>query len=139
MLSVYAERCKFYEAKQVDNETVMEWITRAKNLAMFCEFGEHLDHTLKDKFISGLKKGTILEKMFEMEANSTLKECIEAAQLREMTTRQKSAIITSINKLSHQSPRPSHNSNSDPILCYACNKPNHVFRICKYRTFTCSV
>lgn len=45
VVSVYAERCKFYDAKQQDSETVTEWITRLRALSKFCEFKTHLEHS----------------------------------------------------------------------------------------------
>lgn len=61
--------------------------TRVKSLATNCDFGQHLDHSLKDKFICGLIKGPILDKMFEMKIEDTLAQCYDAALRRELTVK----------------------------------------------------
>lgn len=42
-LVVFRERTKFFEARQVERESVVEWSTRLKKLSSSCDFGANLD------------------------------------------------------------------------------------------------
>lgn len=60
VISVFAERLRFYESHQNENESVTEWATRMKCLAMQCEFQGNMDFALRDKFVTGLRRGPIM-------------------------------------------------------------------------------
>lgn len=82
IVSVFAERCRFYEARQFESESVTEWANRVKKLSMQCEFDAVMDFVLRDKFISGMAKGPIFERICELKKDATLSNCIDAALLR---------------------------------------------------------
>lgn len=111
IVSSFAERNRFYEARQREGESVCEWITRVKSLAINCGFGEHLTHALRDKFVCGLLKGPILEKVYELKVTASLDECVSAAQQRELTLREKSAMAEPCYVLSNRSRAQSPNGN----------------------------
>lgn len=67
VVSVYSERIKFYEAMQEDDETVNEWVARLKCLSMNCKFEDYLEEVVKDKFVCGLKKGPLLDRVCEFQ------------------------------------------------------------------------
>lgn len=90
--SSFAERGRFYEAKQEEGESITDWANRVKSLAMSCEFDEHLANSLRDKFVCGLRKGPVLERVYELRIKSTWDECVEAALKREMTMKEKSVM-----------------------------------------------
>lgn len=153
LFSVHAERYKFYEAKQENGESITDWFSRVKQLALNCDFGDKLDHSLKDKFICGMVKGPILDKMFELKTTDTLTECFDAALRRELTMTHKHANLEEINALrkfsknskSNRSQSKTNkynatasNSNEEKRVCYACGKSDHNFATCKYKTYTCS-
>ena len=64
-ISVWGERMLFYEAQQRNNEPVNEWAVRVRHLSVNCKFGNYLNEALRDKFIFGLQKGHILEKILQ--------------------------------------------------------------------------
>lgn len=97
VVSIFAERSKFYDAKQNDGESITEWSNRLRSLAIHCEFNDHLGTVLRDKFVTGTAKGPILDKLFELESEQTFAQCVEAALKREMTIKQKSKTLE-INK-----------------------------------------
>lgn len=140
VISVYAERIKFYESRQSETDTVTDWLTRLRSLAVNCAFADHLDFALKDKFITGTRKGPILDKLLELDSTETFDKCIEAALKRELTVEQKNEIVD-INKLnmkhSHKHPykhsSKNNNSNKNSPSCFACGKSNHDFKKCKYK------
>lgn len=141
VVSVFAERCRFYDARQMDGENVTDWANRVKKLSMQCDFGASMDIVLRDKFVCGMVKGPILERMCEMEKNATLAECIEAALKREMTVKEKT-VLRECNKLDKYKQKnvasASRKKNSDSgARCFACARGDHDFKACKYRKFRC--
>lgn len=113
-----------------------------RSLAVTCEFNDHLETVLKDKFVTGSYKGPVLDKLFELVATSTFAKCVEAALKREMTTKQKSQTLE-INKMFAKRNYFSHKNKPSKerptaLTCYACGKPNHNFKNCRYKTFKCT-
>ncbi|XP_062699252.1 uncharacterized protein LOC134284436 [Aedes albopictus] len=53
---VFRERSRFFEARQGDNESVVEWATRLKKLAIDCDFGATLNEFIKNMFVVGLRR-----------------------------------------------------------------------------------
>ncbi|KAJ8933974.1 hypothetical protein NQ314_013665 [Rhamnusium bicolor] len=82
-VSKWRERIKFYEAKQKLSETISEWYARIKNLAVNCEFGTSLETILKDRLVSGLQKGRVLDRLCEEDTEKTLKQMVELAMKKE--------------------------------------------------------
>lgn len=137
IVSIFDERQKFYDAKQEKNESVTEWSTRLRGLAVTCEFNDH-----QDKFVTGTSQGPILNKLFELEASTTFAKCVEAALKREMTTKQKSQTLE-INKMhakrnNFQAKNKLSNDRPSTISCYACGKQNHNCKTCRYKSFKCT-
>ncbi|KAJ8980510.1 hypothetical protein NQ317_007930 [Molorchus minor] len=56
-ISVFRIRIEFYEAKRNLTETINEWYVRIKNLAIPCSSEILLEEVLKDKFVTGLRRG----------------------------------------------------------------------------------
>lgn len=77
-----------YELKQNRNQYINEWYVHVKKAAMNCNLGNHLIEALEDKFVTGLSKGPILDRLCEEEPNKTLIELVEIAQKRETFIRQ---------------------------------------------------
>ncbi|KAK9753657.1 hypothetical protein QE152_g1795 [Popillia japonica] len=81
-INVYRERIQFYRTTQTSSESIMEWFTRIKRLAINCEFN-NLNEILKDKFISGMKPGLVLDKLVEEKINKKLEELVQIAITKE--------------------------------------------------------
>ncbi|KAK4882776.1 hypothetical protein RN001_006095 [Aquatica leii] len=69
-ISVFRERAECYNAMQKADEAITEWHARIKNLAINCKF-VNLDKVLRDKFVTGLVKEPILDKLCEQEFKET--------------------------------------------------------------------
>jgi len=98
-LAVFRERTKFYELKQSNNQSINEWYVYIKKAAMNCKFGSHLLEILKDKFVTWLQKGPILDRLCEEEPDKTLFELVEIAQKREASIWQSKEVAFPINKV----------------------------------------
>lgn len=142
IVSIFAERCKFYEARQEENETVTEWLLRIRKLSTQCELNAQLESALRDKFITGMKKGPVLDRMFELAADETLTKCVEAAQKRELTVRHKSNVLD-VHKLNAQNSKKNSQNFSNgrkqtkSPTCFSCGKGDHDFKTCKYKAYKC--
>ncbi|KAJ8969836.1 hypothetical protein NQ317_005286 [Molorchus minor] len=95
-ISVFRKRIEFYEAKQNLTETINEWYARIKNLAIPCSFRSLLEEVLKDKFVTGLRRGKILDRLCEEEATKTMQELLEIAVKKEASAREQTEEVHKI-------------------------------------------
>lgn len=82
-VAIYRERNKFYHARQHPTETVTNWFARVKKLSIDCRFGGDLESILLDRFISGLKPSSILDRLCEEDETLKLEDAIAIATNRE--------------------------------------------------------
>ena len=82
-ISVMRERIKFYQVEQQEHETINEWNVRIRRLATNCRFGQRLEDVLKDKFLAGIKKGKILDRLCEEDETRSFTEILTLAQKSE--------------------------------------------------------
>ena len=50
-----AERFRFYNRRQLAEETAADYLAELRKLVMHCEFGEFLEDALCDRLVCGLK------------------------------------------------------------------------------------
>nr|XP_029715891.1 uncharacterized protein K02A2.6-like [Aedes albopictus] len=135
----YRERAVFYRARQESGETVQEWYVRLKKLSLNCEFGEHLDHALKDIFVTGLQPGPIFERLCEEEDFVPLENLLRVAAKKEATLKNRG--VLEVNKISEKKSNYGSKPSKKPssATCFACGKNNHDFRSCQYRSYVCKI
>lgn len=78
-VAIFRERSNFYNAKQNQGETVTSWYGRLKSLAVNCKFGDTLESILLDKFITGLRSGTIMDRLCEENETLSLNQAVDIA------------------------------------------------------------
>lgn len=83
ILSGWRERLKFWSAQQAQNEAVQEWYARVRSLAVNCAFGNELNFALKEKFLTGMKKGSVLDRLCEEDMDATLENILKLAVQKE--------------------------------------------------------
>lgn len=153
-VSVFRERVEFYDLKQAEDEQVKDFYVKLKNKAIECKFGSSLNEILKDRFVSGLRRGPVLERVCEEEHTATLQTIVEVALKKEAALMQ-SRNITAVNALSiHKKRAPvTGNHSSKPMekqwgeqseesgrvgaKCNSCGRGGHNFKTCKYRKYAC--
>lgn len=82
--SVFRERVTFYNAKQMNGESIANWFARIKKLSIDCKFGDRFDEILLDRFISGLRSPPILDRLCEEdEEKLTIQNAVEIAVTKE--------------------------------------------------------
>ena len=73
------ERFHFHRRNQAPEESVANFVAQLRRLATHCQFGEHLNEALRDRFVCGLKS-EVMQKRLLSEVDLTLKCAIEIAQ-----------------------------------------------------------
>lgn len=82
-VSVLKERVDFYELKQRLHESISDWYARVKNKAISCKFGEQLDNCVRDRFVTGMCRGRILDRVCEEEHTATIATLYDVALKKE--------------------------------------------------------
>lgn len=77
--SVFRERVKFYTERQHSNDSVAEWFARIKTLSVDCKFGEQVNSIVLDRFVSGLRATSILDRLFKEDVDLTIDKAVEIA------------------------------------------------------------
>ncbi|KAF2903025.1 hypothetical protein ILUMI_03157 [Ignelater luminosus] len=132
-ISVFRKRIDFYEAKQEVTESINDWYVKLKNHAMPCSFGNLLQEKLKDRFLTGLRTGPILDRLCEEEETRTLSKLLEIALKKKSTTQHQTCL--SVHKMGVRERKKKvpkkeiskKHSSEEVKLCYICGKPNHKF------------
>lgn len=125
VVCVYAERRKFYEAQQNENESVAEYVARLKGLSRYCKFGSTFNEVLRDKFVCGLLKGPLFNKAVELEPTAKLEACIELVIKKEATLKQNSSEVSV------------HYVKRGNESCYVCGDASHKSQACKFKSYVC--
>lgn len=81
-VSVFRKRILFNNLRQGE-ESISEWYVKVKQLAAPCKFGESLNDRVKDKFVTGLKSGSILDRLCEESETKALPDLYEIAVSKE--------------------------------------------------------
>ncbi|XP_046408462.1 uncharacterized protein LOC124172976 [Ischnura elegans] len=134
-----------------------------KKKASDCKFGTMLDEMLKDKFICGLSRGPILDKLCEEDHTTPLQNILEMAIKREaafstMTAACGEMDYINVKRKQCQQPRPGISSGheyrkqelkgtdlqthpshvmGEMNRCRSCGEGNHNFSSCKFKKYRC--
>lgn len=164
---VFRKRIEFYNLRQGEVETCGNWYAKLKNAAIECKFGAKLNDVLKDKFVSGLRAGKVLDRLCEEDPETkTLKTMVELALKYESTFVNSIRDINVVNTYKGQNYK--HNvdkrtskdnknmgneratttttragkqepSTTNKAACFACGRSNHKFSECRYKEFNCNL
>ncbi|KAL7296547.1 hypothetical protein TKK_0009980 [Trichogramma kaykai] len=108
---VFKERKQFYEQQQRSGETITDWYSRVKKRAVHCEFGNDLETHIKDKFVTGMLDGKILDRVCEKSHTDALAAILETALQKEASLSKTPE--DGVNNLYSQNSRE-HNSKNKP-------------------------
>lgn len=143
-INVYKERRKFYEAIQEAGEDVLMFFNKIKSLSVNCDFGNVLDNILIDRFICGLKRGQVFDRLCEESNYESIEICLELARSKEDIIENVLCSKISKNKNHVSSRSQFRKKKNDPLFpsttankCNACGRGEHDFKKCKYRNYRC--
>lgn len=145
-IPVFRKRIHFYSIKQEESENVKDWFVRIKEAALDCKFGAHLNDFVKDRFVSGMKSGAVLDRLCEEDVSITLDNLVRLALSKESCYKSSSAVpllYSSVRASGHQNSVKSDVVNQDAEvqkkeLCFACGGDRHNFSKCKFKKVVCS-
>ncbi|GFO22204.1 hypothetical protein PoB_004870900 [Plakobranchus ocellatus] len=72
------ERFKFHRRKQGQHESLSDFLAAIKSLSKYCNFGDNLKPTLRDRFVCGLKDEIVQRRLLQ-ESNLTLDKATSLA------------------------------------------------------------
>jgi len=146
---VIAERFRFYAAHQKEGEAVSSYVARLKDLAKFCNFDTTLTDMLRDKFVCGLRNGSLQQKLlandkltFALAQQMALNdECArkEVAQLQGKTVESRFTAVHALGSKPKPTAKstPSNEGRGFDKKCSHCGRKNHAAKDCKFRTAIC--
>ena len=140
---VIAERFHFHRRNQAPEENVANFLAQLRKLAKYCEFGDHLNEALRDRFVCGLKS-EVTQKRLLSETNLTLNRAVEIAQgieAAEQHTQQlkSEAVIKQVSPANRMVPckhcgKNNHHASKcrfKEAICNTCHKKGHLAKICR--------
>ena len=90
--SALAERYRFRQRRQVNNENVATYVAELKRLSRHCNFEASLNDNLRDQFICGLSSDIIRQKLFAEKDSITYSEAVKLALSLEAAERDSAAV-----------------------------------------------
>lgn len=109
---VFRERKKFYAANKSDTESITEWFTRVKSLAISCKFGASLNKFVLDRFVCGIE-GKIFERLCEEDEKTELTAILKKAMILELKfAQQVSKSENEVNFIKGKNTKPKSNNNN---------------------------
>lgn len=148
------ERCKFNRAKQEPNESVAEFATRLKQLAINCNFTTTWEKALQVQFAMGIRDEATRFELFKSKT-ITFESALEEALAREEAAKNSVGAAQALtNKTYKQETFAIHTGRQDrgrkfskrqqateqqtaEVKCYCCGKLGHETNSCKYRDRRC--
>ena len=141
------ERLCFRELSQLPSETVEQFVTRLRQKAQSCEFGDAaaVDEQIRDQVISKCLSHNIRRKLLEKEKILTLQQLREIARVMEDSEKQTREIESAANEVSRVS--VSSNGKGNPrvggkqstVRCFCCGNVGHKAndKVCPARGKRC--
>ena len=129
--AVIAERFHFHKRDQAAGESMADFDAALRKLATYCNFGDNLEETLRDRFVCGLCHDSIQRRLLS-ETDLTYKKAMEIATAMEAVDKNTKAFKppeASIKKFSNRS--------TTQQSYYRCGRTNHMASDCKFKDAEC--
>ena len=86
---VLAERYRFYSYKQLEGQSLVNYIAELRRLAATCEWTQaQLDDNIHDKFVMGLRNERLLQQLLSQDHTKPLAELLDLAHTFEAAERE---------------------------------------------------
>ncbi len=133
---VIGERFRFYRRSQLENETVVKFLTDLRRLSIRCEFGDFLDQALRDRFVCGVTS-TAIQKRLLAEDGLTSARALEMAQGIEAAESNSKELKAERQIAGLNFAGGSENGQRSERRCYRCGGRNHEPMVCKFKNAKC--
>lgn len=134
--SVIMCRFKFNSAFREEGESISAFVTRLRDLATSCEYGESATELIHDQLVCGVKDD-VLQCTLLAVAKLTYDKAYELALLHESAAQNSRLLNTTL----PTQPVPAHHSspseNKQPAKCYRCGR-SHLARTCHFKDYECN-
>ncbi|XP_062713761.1 uncharacterized protein K02A2.6-like [Aedes albopictus] len=153
------ENFKFASRKQLEHESLSEYLMDLEKLAQTCNFEDHLDKAIRNQFVFGIRNRVIQSRLLEIR-NLTLAKAKEIGFGMEMShrgtdemhgsrsksevqhiehgskkTRKKKSFQSSSQASSHHQPSKSDGRKKQ---CFRCGDPDHFADKCRHKSTVCN-
>ena len=130
---VIAERFRFHKRDQKEGERVSVYQAELRKLAEHCNFWEYLSDALRDRFVCGLRAGSIQKRLLA-EDKLTLNKATEIAIAMETAARDAVELQQQMKPSNAVHAMTKRKSSSS---CYQCGKQGHTPDNCRFKDATC--
>ena len=149
--SAIVQRFRFHSRTQKEGETIADFIADLRKLSEHCDFGETLDHMLRDRLVCGIRDVRIQRRLLA-EPDLTFKKAYDLAQASETAEKNSKHLhqqhpSNSVHALSRpKNPTRQHSTVScyrcggkhatkdcqcQDVICHNCQKKGHLARVCR--------
>ncbi|CAG5042673.1 unnamed protein product [Parnassius apollo] len=159
--SILAERYKFRQRGQSENETVSQFVTDLKRLAKSCEFKDTSEENMRDQFVCGLRSDIMRQQLFA-EDSLTWTGAVKLATSMEAAQRD-SSVVDCTGRGASTSGIAIANENLTRVVkqerqrmstadyqvtevnkvqmspCTTCGSSRHIWRQCPYHNYKCDI
>uniref|UniRef100_A0A1X7VIJ0 CCHC-type domain-containing protein n=1 Tax=Amphimedon queenslandica TaxID=400682 RepID=A0A1X7VIJ0_AMPQE len=133
-----AERYSFYNQVPSSEESVTQFATALRQLAMNCKFERFLDQALRDKFVCGLRDSGTQKKLQSGEDKADKLTFLGALEIA-VTMEKFTMGVRELETVLHTA-RPSITRTKVKVedgSCFRCGKPSHKATECRFIRFLC--
>jgi hypothetical protein len=152
--SFIAERYKFSQRNQLENEGMAQYIATLKRLSTHCNFGAQLNDFLRDRLVSGIRSESAKQKLLS-ESNLTYETAVKILTALETTEKAATTLATGglqqkfqlMSMREHRRYGPQHSGDEgregsrkqlkSSVQCQCCGKYGHYCAECRYRNYEC--
>ena len=134
--SVLTECFHFHKHDQATSETISDFDTALRKLAIHCQFGDTLQEMLRDHFVCGLRYEAIQRRLLS-ESSLTYKKALEISRGIEAADKDTKLFNTMDPMIKTMESRNLEKATG--WNCYHCGRSNHSPTNCKFKDETCHV
>ena len=140
--SVIMRRFRFNTCVRQQGETVAAFVTRLRDLASHCEYGDSAKELIRDRLVCGIRNDHMQRGLLEV-ATLTFEKAFEMAQLHEAAEQNSRALNAPLDvhrtstSIKHR-PRPTdRTTDRATTACYRCGG-RHLANDCRFRSSVCN-
>ncbi|XP_041785730.1 uncharacterized protein LOC121601010 [Anopheles merus] len=136
------ENFKFTSRKQLENESLSEYLMELEKLAKSCNFDSYLDKALRNQFVFGIRNRGIQSRLLEVR-DLTLSKAKDIAFGMEMSLRGTEEMHGTsprceVQQVTANTKKISSTNNGQQRKCYRCGDTNHMANRCQHKQTVCS-
>ena len=134
--SVIMSRFKFNTSCRQEGESIIQFVTRLRDLASLCDYGDSAKELIRDRLVCGVRDDALQRTLLAV-ANLTYDKAYELAVLHESAARNSQLLSATPTPVHYTTPRESDPSTKDQSKCYRCGG-NHSPKSCRFKDFVCN-